>query len=89
MDSNILIKSKNADGAEYFVVNPVYALFGHRISFRTYMDFKDYIAEYLTDRTKTSMDALIEHDEESRQRLLSRKQYRVTDTSKTIKGEKK
>jgi len=65
MNSNILIKSKNAYGAENFVVNPVYALFGHRISFRTYMDFKDYIVEYLTDRTKMSMDVLIEHDEDT------------------------
>lgn len=72
IDGNVIIKTRDSNNNEYYVVNPVYALFGHRISFRTYMDFKDYIAEYLTAKTKMSMDALIEHDEETRQRLLSR-----------------
>jgi len=70
IDSNIIIKTKDNNNSEYYVVNPVYALFGHRISFRTYMDFRKHIAEYLTENTKMNMDALVSHDEETRNRLI-------------------
>ncbi len=58
-DNNVVIKSRDASGAEYFVVNPVFALFGHRISFRTYVDFIDILSRYLTEFTKVRMDAEI------------------------------
>lgn len=70
LDENILCKLRDATGEEYYVVNPVYALFGHRLSFRLYMDFRDSMRDYLKNTVSNSMEALISQDAETRKRLL-------------------
>jgi len=59
LDIKAMIKSRDSSGDEYFVINPVYALFGKRISFRTYADFKEQLQAYLNVNTVEHMDAAV------------------------------
>ena len=60
LDIKAMVKAKNGNGDEYFVINPVYALYGKRISFRTYADFKDELQSYLNVNTVLHMDAAVQ-----------------------------